>query len=721
MAPSEPTDVDDRLRRLEAAVRSLSDEVAILRAAPRVVGGGTPTVAAADVSAATPGTSPAAHDGLGGGAARSPEPARPRPIAPPPPPAVSRPPIAGPAAGGAPGRRAKVTGLDLETLVGRYGTLLLGALTIVLGVGAFLSWAIERVTIGPEARVALGALGALLMAALGLWLRRRDGAGTRRFGNLVLALALAVVHVVAWSAGPSLHVIPSQLALAAAAAASLLLAMLGWRSAEQELFVVGTGGALLAPFVTADQVGDPVVLLLYGWMVVTAAVTTLRDRRWQWAQRVLATGVLVYAGAALDVGWTDGMAAGVEWARRDGPSIFVLACVASALAVGGHGARSVLARLWLLVLLLPLAARGTLSAGPALARLDLVALAAIGTVGVYVALRLRDARQTLGGASAIVQPTLLLFAAFLAIPRPLGGLAAAITGCWAALAALAAWDARGQSAWPAGTAPASGRSMSVRDPMPDVPTVNHLFLAGLLSLGAIALALRDRPLLAAVAVAGHAILAVLLLRRVRHPLLFLTPAFGLLVAAAGVYEQLELRPAYDYTPFASAASAAALAVVAGWWICGRLLRDSLDSPSVGRAERALLGALGPVAAFVWVQVELGRAFSPERAIFLLIVYYATVGVVLIALGRRGGLTGLRRIGLGLAVIAALKAIVEATDFEAVGLRVGSYLLVGGFLMGVAYWYRGAGGSRPEDDEGAGGGAPSPERPVEATERAEEGR
>lgn len=681
MAPSEPTDVDERLRRLEAAVRSLTDEVAILRAAPKTM------------------VDPAPVD-------------RPRPIAPPPP--APRPPAAAAARGAtaapgipaAPGiaaeRRPKAAGLDLETLVGRYGTLLLGALTIVLGVGAFLSWAIERVTIGPEARVALGALGALLTAALGVWLRRRDGAGTRRFGNVVLALA--IVHVVAWSAGPSLHVIPSQLALAAAAAASVLLAVLGWRSGEQELFVVGTGGALLAPFVTADQVGDPVLLLAYGWLVVTAAVTTLRDRRWQWAQRVLVTGVLVYAGAGLDVGWTEGIAAGVEWARRDGPAIFVLACVASALAVGGHGARSVLARLWLLVLLVPLAARSTISVGPAVASMDLVALAAIGAVGVYVALRLRDARQTLAGASSLVQPTLLLFAAFLAVPRPLGGLAAALTAGWAALAALAAWDARGQASWPAGAATSSRRRHVVRDPTPDVPTVNHLFLAGLLSLGAIALALRERPLLAAVGMAAHAILAVLLLRRVRHPLLFLTPAFGLLLAAARVHEQLELRPAYEYAPFVGAASAAALLVVAAWWICGRLLPDSMDSPSVGRTERALLGALGPVAAFVWAQVELGRAFSPERATFLLIAYYATVGVFLIAIGRWREQTGLRRIGLGLAVLAALKAIVEATDFDAVGLRVGSYLLVGGFLMGVAYWYRGSGAARHgEGDAGAGEG------------------
>lgn len=692
MAPSEPNDVDARLQRLESAVQSLADEVAALRAARMTVGRGAP------------GMDQVAQNGVGGNASNALEPppqappqSPPPPRSPSPRPSIPRPAAVGNAASaGGPGARrgSRLRGLDLETIVGRYGTLLLGALTIVLGVGAFLSWAVERITLGPAARVALGALGALLAAALGLWLRGREGEGTRRFGNLVLALALAVVHVVAWSAGPSLHVVPTQLALAAAAAASLLLALLGWRSDEQELFVVGTGGALMAPFVTADQVGDPVILLLYGWLVVTAAAATLRDRRWPWAQRVLVAGVLAYAGAGLDVGWMDGLAAGVEWARRDGPAIFVLACVGSALAVGGRGARSVLSRLWLLVLLLPLASRGTLAVGQATPRFDLVALAAIGTVALYLALRLRGARQTLGGASALLQPTFLLLAAFLAIPHPLNGLAGALAAGWAAMAALAAWDARDLTSWPGDAEPRAGRRILARDPLPDVPAVTHLFLAGLLSLGAVALALRDRPLLAAPAAVGHAMLAVLLLRRVRHPLLFLTPAFGLLAAAAWAHEQLELRPAYDYLPFASAASAAALAVVAGWWVCGWLLRDSLDSPAVGTTERGLLAALGPVAAFAWVQVELARAFSPERAVFLLIAYYAVVGVLLIALGRRGDRMWLRRIGLGLAVLAAFKAIVEATEFESVGLRVGSYLLVGGFLMGVAYWYRGAGPSHP---------------------------
>lgn len=693
-------DTVERLHHLETVVQVLSDELAALRAALATVG-------LSAVRVAPSPSTPAASDA---NANRGPAPS------------VSGPPspVPAPATRASerrlrPNRRAH--GMDLEALVGRYGTLLLGALTIVLGVGVFLSWAMERITLGPVARVSLGALGAVLLGAAGLWLRGRPGVGTRRFANAVLALALAVAHIVAWAAGPSLHVLPTPVALAAAAAASLLLAALGWRGGEQLLFVIGTGGALLAPFVTADRVGDPVVLMLYGWLVVTVSTAALRDQPWPWAQRVLTAGVLAYSGAALLIRWPDGLAAGLEWAHRGGPAIFVLACAASAFVVGGRESRSVLARLWLLVLILPIAERGSPDTANA-AQLDLVGLAALGTVGVYLALSLRRSRQTLGGASALMQPASLLFAAFLVIPPPLGGLAGALAAGWAALAALAAWESRGQTSWPGEASSRAARRILARDPTPDVPVMTHLLVAGLFSLGAIALIFRDRPLLAALGAVGHAILAVLLLRRIRHPLLFLTPAFGLLAAAAWVYQQLEAREAYAYIPFTTAVSATALVVVAGWWLCGWLLRDALDSPAVGATERALLGALGPVAAFVWVEAELGGAFSPDYANFLVIAYYAVVGVGLIALGRRTDRMALRRIGLALAVIAALKAIVQSTDLEAVGLRVGSYLLVGGFLMAVAYWYRGAGLTPVGGEETeAGPAAILTERPVEATEES----
>ena len=107
--------------------------------------------------------------------------------------------------------------LDFEALIGRYGTLALASLTILLGAGAFLSWAIANSKIGPELRVILGALGAAVVGAVGWRLRTR---GSMRFGNTLLALALALVHVDAWGAGPYLGLVSSPVALSIAAARS---------------------------------------------------------------------------------------------------------------------------------------------------------------------------------------------------------------------------------------------------------------------------------------------------------------------------------------------------------------------------------------------------------------------------------------------------------------------------------------------------------------------
>ena len=82
--------------------------------------------------------------------------------------------------------------------------------------------------------------------------------------------------------------------------------------------------------------------------------------------------------------------------------------------------------------------------------------------------------------------------------------------------------------------------------------------------------------------------------------------------------------------------------------------------------------------------------SPDVSTFALIAYYATCGVIAIQQGRVRGEGRLRQVGLSLAVLAALYAIIAASDVQQIGLRVGSYLLVGAFLLGVAWWYRGEG-------------------------------
>ncbi|MFN0097449.1 MAG: DUF2339 domain-containing protein, partial [Gemmatimonadaceae bacterium] len=253
-----------RLANLETVVRALRAEVAVLRA--RVDAGSTSASSSASTSAST---SAYASEQEPAAAPASPFPGKP---------------IAAPHK------------LDLEKLIGRYGTLAVAALAILLGVGAFLQWAISRDLLGPEARVALGAVAALVLAGLGMRLRSR---GSARFGDVLLALSLAVVHVVAWAAGPSLQIIDASVALGIAAAASVLLASLALRDRHETLFAIGMGGALLAPFVTSDGGGNVVVLLVYGWVVSTAAITALRDPSWVLSRRLLGIFGAGYAGSAL--------------------------------------------------------------------------------------------------------------------------------------------------------------------------------------------------------------------------------------------------------------------------------------------------------------------------------------------------------------------------------------------------------------------------------------
>jgi uncharacterized membrane protein len=287
-----------------------------------------------------------------------------------------------------PGRRS----IDFESLVGRYGTLALASLTILLGVGAFLGWAIQQGKIGPEMRVLLGALAAAALAVAGWRLRER---GPTRFGSVLLALALAVVHVDAWGAGPYLQLVPSPVALGVAAAASGALAWLAWRRKEEALFSVGVGGALLAPFVTSSDAGSVPALLLYGYIVLASGLAALTGRSWRTATTVTALGCWLYTATA-----TAAVEVGAATLERDLPAVFAIAIAWTALLVTRGPAGAGLARSALVALV------GTLVAevpdrAPAT---DLLVLAALGTFSTYAVVRLGETTRRWTVFTAAVLP-----------------------------------------------------------------------------------------------------------------------------------------------------------------------------------------------------------------------------------------------------------------------------------------------------------------------------
>ena len=562
-------------------------------------------------------------------------------------------------------------GMSFEDLIGRYGAMALAALAIMSAVGIFLSWAIAQNLLGPEVRVGAGFAAAAALGALG-W--RFRGRGARTFGNTLMGIALAVVHVVAWGAGPGLAVFPPWLALAIAAAASIALAILAWRTMEQSLFVVGVGGALIAPFVTTPGRGNGEALLIFGWLVLTVALYGMRDRPWRTARWLLGAAGLAYAGAAMTAAWSVDGAWGKEM-----PVIFALACAWGAQLLGRPIHAPALTRAYLVAALPPLFYDWD-AAGVATPHLI---LAAIGTATVFVSLFHYNESDDGWLAGTLVLPLAFLAAALVPLEDAWSARGALIALGWAVGAAAA------------GLLPGAGSSRAV-----DGRTLDERFeerrrealwtIAGLASGLAIVLAVSENDLQLALGMAAHAAGVSLVMRRARAGLLLLPALLSLAVATYAAGLLYDLRPPYSYTPFFTRASVAGLGVVLAWGVFGwNAARTELDRPLAPR-ERGIVASLGIIAAFLWGHFELASAFSPDISTFLLIFYYAACGVAAIFVGRRDSLSDLRRVGLALAIFAALKAVAEGYELEQVGLRVGSFLLVGGFLLAVAYWYRAAG-------------------------------
>jgi len=545
-----------------------------------------------------------------------------------------------------PGRRS----IDFESLIGRYGTLALASLTILLGVGAFLGWAIQQGKIGPGMRVFLGALAAGALAGVGWRLRAR---GSVRFGSVLLALALALVHVDAWGAGPYLRLVPSPVALAIAAAASVALAALAWRWDEESLFSVGVGGALVAPFVTSSESGSVPALLLYGYIVLASGLAALKGRAWRAAATVSALGCWLYTAAAVA-----SLESGAGTLARDLPAVFALAVAWTALLLargpwGGRVARSGLVALaGALIAQVPDRAPAT----------DLVLLASLGTVSAYAVVQAGEASRRWLLFTAAVLP-ITLGAVAVASVRDAPSARALVAFGWTAVAAFAAIAQPG-----------------VRG--------THTMVAGLTSAAALLFALENRPVASCVALFAHAAAFSLLLRRARRRAIGVPIGFDLVVATPWTFDLLSERIAYDYTPFLTRASLAGLVMAAAWFVVSwNASRVEYDNGKGGRLEtRTTLRLAGAVLTFLWGHVELARAYSSDMSTFLLIFYYATVGVAAIFIGRRRNIGALRNVGLALAILAALKAIGEASSL-AIGIRVGSYLLAGLYLLAVAYWYR----------------------------------
>jgi hypothetical protein len=582
-------DIESRLAALERAVESMQREIAEMRPSPRVVEA--------------------------------------KPAPPPPPPRPERIEIVR--------VEPEPPGLDLEPLVGRYGMLALATVLALAAVGTFVGWAIRHGLLGPVPRVVLGLAAATAIGAWGFNLRPRE----QSFGDSLLGLSLAIVHVCAWAAGPGLHIVPPFMALALSAVASVGLAGYALVHDDEPLWCVGFGGAAIAPFVTSTGQGTAPMLAAYAAAVLIAAGSALGSRPWLIAARVFGASALLFV-------------VGLEMLPRSQHSAELELALPFAVAALGvlpfaHGA----------VVRPRLRTLGVLAAAAAI-RVGLghgtFAAVAIGLAGAawLVLVELTDSEPVgtlfdgIGPAGTMaewIEGALIPCAFVGAVWTALQGDAAAAAAALAA--AVLVWFS-------------SRREGELRDAAAFAAFASALIAA---IYGA------RSPAQLQVAVSGLAIAFALLERIIPNRTWRWMPQAVLAIVAFAVLADVTQRPSYQYTPFFTPESAVALLVAIAWVVVAR--------PAAW------------VFVFFWVHQELAFARSPNVSTLLLVSWYAVTGVGCVGIGRAMAAPRVRHIGLGLGAIAAALALKAAWGLESTGARIGAYLVVAVFLFGIAWWYR----------------------------------
>jgi hypothetical protein len=559
----------------------------------------------------------------------------------------------------------------------------------VAAVGTFLSWAIRNgyLRLAPEARVAIGLIAAVGLGAWGLRLRKRE----RSFGSSIVGLALVIVHVCAYAAGPGFHIVPVWVAFGFAALLSWVLAIFAHGENDEPLWCVGFGGAALAPFVTSDGAGNLYGLLIYGAVVLLPACFAISHRDWPIGWRVfyLISGLFTLVGASLS--------------GREGTWGFIAAfafpwLIAAAGVVPfapEHRKRAALRWLALLGVL-------TSFASPHVSGQEAFAVTSVLLAAVALWLLLLDRQAWMPQSSLLERnrdnPRLLDWFDLALLPLIL-------------------------------VSQGSEALRNTMSPAPVFVVATALFLV--FAWRRAVNSMRDASAFAAMAVASGALAAVPVeepLGRIMLFVLLALAAFGmhkvkpslswlmsgvliLLGTAAASTGELLDRPAYVFTPFLTEASATALVVLAGFVVVGRFwywLRVSTrtamgDRPEWTYAQNARVMVRGAtvapwVWAFLWAMMELSMAYSPSTATLLLVTYFAATAVSCVGAGRIRRSARLRQVGLGLALTAAATAFYGATTYFDFAARIAAYLVTSAFLLGIAYWYRRPGAGTADESQ-----------------------
>lgn len=176
---------------------------------------------------------------------------------------------------------------DLEALLTTRLGVWVGSAALLLA-GVFLvRYAVEQALLGPAARCVAAALLGLALLAAAEWLHLHEGpplVGRFRVDQAPSALAAggtAILFGAAYGAGPLYELLPSVVAFAAMAAASLAALAAALRYGPLTA-ATGIVGAFVTPALVASQAPSLPGLFAYLFVVSVAALLVVRYTAWIW-------------------------------------------------------------------------------------------------------------------------------------------------------------------------------------------------------------------------------------------------------------------------------------------------------------------------------------------------------------------------------------------------------------------------------------------------------
>ena len=550
---------------------------------------------------------------------------------------------------------------DLEQWVGQRGLLVVGVVALVAAGGFFLKYAFDLGWISPWLRVVGAAVAGI---GLGIWGDRLIAQGLRRYGAGIIAAGAGLVYLGIWAAGGPYALVGRQVGLALLTGVAVAVAILALRHHVEELAILATLGAYLAPLVLPDRSAQPALLLGYLEVVGLGAGVLAYHMSWQ---RCFDVALLGYFGRGMLLAWgTLGEPVGLLFVAAGGVAALVATAGPRWLEARAFG----LAAAWLALLLHAAPYQSTGTRLLALA----VAVAVAGLVWwqhrAVTALHSPTIDSLPEGVESVIflaSPLTFALVSPVHFPDALRS--------WPALAPAVAAVAYAAAGWPRRSVP-------------------HIALAfGLLALAA---AVQWHGLVIVLAWTGLVLgaVAVAVDRRLRQPGgLVVAPWLATLTFAQLFWFSSGYRT--EQGAFVDAWALFLYAYISATALSATLWRRAAPPPGATEHAQSVLWVLTAAAVFGGGSMELHRFFAARAATWqaaglagdlALSAYWLLYAAALVRTGFWLEQKAVRSAGLAVAGLAILKiALYDLSNLEAL-YRVGSFFVLALMALAVAYAY-----------------------------------